>query len=726
MATAPDPGIRDLGQTRLSLRRDLRCVPRIERGRPYYVLEDGIHSKYYRIGVREYAFLLALDGERTVQEAICEAARAMPHGAVSQQQATAICKWLVDHQLVHTRGSNATSAASDRKEKVKEKRRPGRWNILWMRIPLAHPHRLLTWLVPRVGWFFSPLFLAVRAVAVVAAGAYLWTHWHSLVASAMQIVAIEKWAWLTICWLGLKLLHELAHGIVCNRYGGTVREAGVLLILFAPLAYVDVSVAWRFRSKWQRIHVAAAGIAMELTLAAIATLVWAMTESGLTHDLALNVLVMASLTTIVVNANPLMRFDGYFILADLLEIPNLYGIAKQRLCNLASRLFLGVTMPIAEWRNHGWLLTLYGVATLAWRMMVMASLLVAAALLFPGAEVFVVTAGVWFFGLFPAWRFARYLAEGNAWGAPNRVRFLITSGALTAGILVTLFAVPWPMPVRAPALVEDRAPSIVRAGSDGFVRELAVHAGQPVVTGQVLAVLDNPSLRVELADRRLAIEQTKWRCRSYRRKGQMAAYQAEKKTLDALLQQTRQLQAEVDALVLRAPTSGRVVGRRLEATIGTYLRAGDSLLVISRVAEKDARISIAEEDLQAFSASVGRSIRLRIAGFGTLDGQLVRVLPRASRRPPHRSLIASAGGTLTVERRLVQRGEQDTPETVEALVDPRFSAVVRLSRRQSERLYSGQRGIAFVRAHHETIATHLSGQMRNWLEKQMARYQGGK
>ena len=225
------------------------------------------------------------------------------------------------------------------------------------------------------------------------------THWDEFIASSHLIFSPHNWLSMALAWVVLKIVHELGHALVCKRHGGEVREAGLIFILLAPAAFVDVTSSWRFASKWQRIHVAAAGMYVELVLAALAAMVWSQADSVVLRHLLFNMIVMASFSTLVFNANPLMRFDGYYIFADLLEIPNLATEGVRFVRQLGAYVFYGRMLPSRELLGgRGWVVRIYGLAAWLWRLVVCVSLLAAASVLFKGAGLVLGVAGAacWF------------------------------------------------------------------------------------------------------------------------------------------------------------------------------------------------------------------------------------------------------------------------------------------------------------------------------------------
>lgn len=153
--------------------------------------------------------------------------------------------------------------------------------------------------------------------------------WSSFTKELQTVVAPHNWPSLMIAWILLKVLHESAHGLVCKKYGGVVSETGIMFLWGMPVPYVDVTSSWAFRSKRQRIYTALAGMYVELFVAALAALFWSHTGPGWIHYWCVHLVVIAGISSLLFNGNPLMRFDGYYVLMDLLEIPNLYGFGQQ-------------------------------------------------------------------------------------------------------------------------------------------------------------------------------------------------------------------------------------------------------------------------------------------------------------------------------------------------------------------------------------------------------------
>jgi putative peptide zinc metalloprotease protein len=495
MFSAPDASTVDLTRTRLALRPDLKFTAQVYGDETFYHVEVPSCSEFYRIGYTEYVFLSLLDGRTTFCEALAITARTQGADAFSQQQALSLYSWLLERGIADFAGESSGAGDSGTKKKKPEGNLLQKCNPFWIRLPFGCPDDMLKRLQPFLGWLFSPIATVIALCVMLLAAFQVGQDWQKFQAAATTVFAPDNWLWLLVAWLILKLIHEMAHGLTCQRYGGGVRETGVIFAFFAPLAYVDVTSSWGFSSRWQRIHTAAAGMYVELLLASVAVFAWSHMESQLLSHLMYNVIVMASLSTLLFNANPLMRFDGYYILSDLLNIPNLYTRSSEAVQQLFGRLLLGLraTAPAVTGR-HLWTLRVYGLAATFWRLLICATLMIAASVFFHGAGIFLAVAGlVAWFGL-PAW---------NAIQATIRLRESDPARLLRGGVVVSLFlaltcgilfGLPVPFASTAPGTVELHEGCRIRSNVDGFVTTVMVTDGQLVNRGDLLITLQNDEL----------------------------------------------------------------------------------------------------------------------------------------------------------------------------------------------------------------------------------------
>lgn len=690
----------------LRLRDDLTFTPQSVGGEQLYVVEDRLSGKCYRVGLKEYALATALDGEKNLGQVLATLAEGRAECSLTETEGLQVCRWLLQTRLVQpVHGEQVAPAIA---------KAGSRWamiNPIFIRIPLLSPDRLLERLLPSLDWINTAAALAATAILWLIATLHVAAGWERFVGSATNIFSLDQGVYLLLGWVLLKVLHELGHGLACKHYGGYVREAGVALLLLAPIPYVDVTSSWRLRSKWARIHIAAAGMIVEAIIAAFAALAWSYSPDGAFSQLCVNIVVMATATTLLFNANPLMRFDGYYMLTDLLELPNLYSRGQQFVSAIGRRWVLGD--PNATLPNTTRFVRGYALASWVWRLFVCVSLICAAAALFHGAGVVIAAIAIFSWFIAPAIRLVRTLCADT-----DRKR-LMRVGTIAIVVTTVGWAVlsytPWPFPRRSPGIVEYEPLSVVRAESAGFLREILVNPGERVTVGQVLARLENPELPNQLELLELNIKASQLRCRMYRQRREMAAHQAEAEQLAAFKTQLTEKRKQVEGLSIRASSAGQIVGRTLPQLVGTYLSEGQELCRIGRESAKEIQLSVHQDDVESFQERVGQQLAIRSTS-GLVYASLTRISPRATERATHPALCASHGGPLAVR----QTNEGDSADQI-VLLEPRFIGHVSLQPQHGHQLRAGQLCTASVRSPHDSIGRVLSRVAQNWIGSKVNR-----
>ena len=696
--------VREVSELLLTLREDLQFTPHHESGEPCYIVEDSVRSQYFRIGIAEYLLISMFDGKTTIGQALVRLARIEGDHALTEQEATIICKWLVDSELATTDTSTKTDRLADLARSYQRQKNMGQLNPVSTRLPLFYPDRFFEKITPLAKYFFGKAFACLGFLIALFAFYQVFQNWNSFTIAADGITHPSRWLWLLVVWVVLKLIHETAHGVVCKKYGGSVYEAGAILILFIPLAYVDVTSSWRFRSKWKRIHTAFAGMYIELWIAAFAAILWSCLGTSVLSDVCFNIVAMASLTTLLFNANPLMRFDGYYFLSDLLEIPNLYSQGSQYLSYLCRRYVMGEKQSSGlgfTWRDN--FIRVYGIAALIWRVFICFWIIVGACLMYHGVGLIIAVFAVALWLGLPAYRIYKYICkdDGSSW---HRMRRLAIATLLFVGFGFTFCRyVPWPGAHRARAIVQYEPLDIVRASSPGFVREVFVQPGDSVAEGQAIARLENPALVSELEDLALAIKQSTLKSRVFKQTEEMHSYQAEMEQLASLRTKHEEKQHQCDDLVLRSKSSGVVVARNLHLLLGTYLTTGDELAAIGNESCKELRLAIPQKQFKHFQYEVGEPISARLSGGVVLTSTMKQVVPRATSLAPDPSMYASNGGPLA------SRPNEDDEEGAPAMVllNPHFTGIVSLSEEQSGNVRVGQQGVIWFGHGRQSVGTVL-------------------
>ena len=647
---AADAARYDFGAIRPALRRDLAVQTQPFGGEECVVLEDPVRSRFYRVGPVEYAFLSLLDGRTSVSDAVAATASRFGADAITESQAAGLCRWLFENELASTAQSRSVERLLDAGEQDARRGRRERVNPVMLKLPLGCPDAVVAaasrWLGWLVGWPGAVLLLA----AITAAAATLLTELPRMVAFR-SVMASDNWIWLALTAAALRIVHELAHGVACRRYGGEVREWGVLLLLFVPLPYVDVTSSWRFGSKWSRCVTAAAGMLAELFVASLAVVAWGATDSPVLQTHLLNVVVSAGVVTLLFNVNPLMRFDGYFILSDVLELPNLATHGRQVVSVALRRVFLAERVEWPRWpEGRGGLVAIYGVAAAAWRVLICVSLTLAAETLYHGLGIVLAAASLTLWAVLPAGRFVVSVVRPDPVRPINRGRLLLTTSAFAAVAFVTLTQLTWTRTLRLPAIVEYPTVHDVRSAADGFVRAVLVRPGQEVRAGDPVALLVNEDLLARVRGLELAVAESQLRMTGFHRRRELAAAQIEAERRESLAFQLSQLRRQVQELTVTTPVAGRVLSPEVDSLVGRWVTRGGAVVEVGPAGERAVRFYVPQEEIDAVRRHAEQPVYVRVWGdeSGSFEGPILGVAPRATTRLDSPRLTAVAGGPLAV------------------------------------------------------------------------------
>lgn len=700
---------------RVRLRSDVRCSLQESQGKPYYQLEDPLNSRFYRLGVREWKLARQLDGKRMLREVLLSVQDS--EDVLSTKEAVMLVRWLMQVQLATIEG-DASHPIFEAAAQAKTPRQIV--NPMFLRVPLFNPDALLTFCLPWLAWTLTPGAFVAWCLFCLFAASRVFMYWDRFCSSFSNILAPNNWFFLFLAWVLLKAVHEFYHGLICKKYGGVVPRCGLVFIMFSPIAFVDVTSSWRFRSKWPRIYTAAGGMYVEFFVASVAALIWVETDRPVLAQLCHNIITMASVSTLLFNANCLMRFDGYYILTDLIEVQNLYTTGQQYLRSLSRRYLLGLSVSNSLGDSkRDWVIRVYAFASFVWRWMFYCGIILAAAAMFRGAGIVLAVLGVFLWMLMPAVKFIKFFCYGNGSEQPDRRRFLIVTGT-TALIVFGILQLPWPGGVSAVGVVDFEPLAVHRVDSPGFVKAIHVRSGERVKPGQLLATLHNPETTLALAEIELSIEESIVRSRILHRDDDVVNYQVETKRRESLERQRDELAQRVDNLTIYASTEGRVIGRDLDTLVGQYLATGTTVMAIGDEHKKHVELSVAQRDVDFFLRQLNSRPTVRIRGRAGViqDALLQRVNPRATHRLSHPALAAPNGGSLAVR---MQKSEQRADRSSKyELVEPRFLASVELPEGYALGLRAGQLAKARIRADGKSIGGHILGTVRRWMRKKMA------
>ncbi|RFC46605.1 MAG: putative peptide zinc metalloprotease protein [Verrucomicrobia bacterium] len=722
---SPDFAVRELEAARPKLRPELRFRPDTGLA-PGFLLEDPLHGKFFRLGEREYRFARSLDGSRTLGEIVASFANPNSEqgqaGAFHEGEAVSLFRSLVDSGLIEAADADhAARVERDLTKGTDSTRLLGlTGSLLCWRLPLGNPDAFFSWLARHAGWLTGRWFFLLWLVLIPSAAWAVTDQWHRFVSETSGVFQVGNLWPLIPAALLLKAWHELWHGLFCRRHGGEVPEIGVaFLLLVTPLGYVNATSSLRFPSRWARIQVAAAGIYGEAFLAALAALCWAQMAPGtLTSAVLHQVMLVSGVTTLLFNANPLMRFDGYYIVSDLAGQPNLATRGQQMVTWLLQRWVLGhrdVASPLWPGENF-WLVTGYGLAAAAWRLMVLAGLLVTATHLFHGAGLLLALLVGGTHGLTQGRALSRQFATARAHGSsPWKIAGRLAVIGLACTALVFLSG--WESSISAPAVVRSTSGGEVRADCPGFLASVAVHPGQTVSAGAPLILLENHEQTARLRQAALDVSRSLLRRDAFLAGNNAGAHRAECETLAALERRLTELRTHVETLTLRAPRDGVVVGEHLADLQGTWIQSGQLLLEVADPREREILILAEPGDAPAFRTALAeqRPALFESAGrAGSHPIGIKQVAPEATLQPGHASLMTAFQGPLAVRRVHEDRGGGIAGHE---LVEPRV--MVRGSLGPGpENFLEGERGrVTLPSGRRQALADRIAALVRDWLER---------
>lgn len=646
-----------VAETRPRLRSTVQIVRQTYRGRIWYVLLDPGNNQHFRVDESGYRFLGMLDGKRTVQSVWDAVGEQLGDEAPTQGEALRLLGSLHTSNLLDSELPPDAQRLFDRQKKRVRKEVGGYLkNIMFLRVPIWDPDRFLDRWSPAVGWVFGPVGILLW-IGLICLG--VWSvlgQADALWAQGVNVLSPANLPWLYASFVGIKAWHELGHAFACKRFGrrrhghGEVHTLGIMLMVLTPVPYVDASSAWALPSKWQRAFVGAAGMYAELAVAAVAAVVWSQSAEGtLAHGLAYNLMFIAGVSTILFNANPLIKFDGYYILSDLIEMPNLNQRSTRFLTYLVRRFVYGVRLIQNPAHTFGEcvMFLVYGLAALAYRIFlgIVIVLFVADKLFFIGA-LMAIMAGVGYL-VIPTIKLLHYV---TASAEPARVRgrtILATTGMLVIPLALLAF-VPWPDRPRAMGVLESRQHEVIYAATDGFLVEIAPTATE-VKTGQVLYRAESP--RLEARVRELEAQLRALRLRYQQAvNGEPIEQQVLVHQIAATEGILQRAQQDLASLVFRAPFDGTWSGRLDDDLSGHYLNRGDAVGVLRSQGDPVVRVAADQFDGPRLSLANHR-VEFRMNGQPDAHfyGNIAEVVPAGQHRLPSPALGQPTGGPIAVD-----------------------------------------------------------------------------
>lgn len=560
----------------IRVRPDLQARRQKYQGRVYWVVKDPVALQYFRFEEEEFAILQMLDGESSLEQIADRFEAEFPPQTIRPEELQQFIGMLHRSGLVLANAGGQGEQLKKRKDERQKKETIGRFsNILSIRFKGFDPDWLLNLLYsfPPVRWFFStPAFISCIVLCLCALTLVLvqFDVFYARLPDFQQFFAVKNWLLLGIVLGCTKVLHEFGHGLSCKHFGGECHEMGVMFLVLTPCLYCNVSDSWMLPNRWHRAAIGAAGMYMEVVLASICTFIWWFTDPNSTlNQVCLNIMFVSSVSTILFNANPLLRYDGYYILSDLMEVPNLRQKATKILTTKLGSLCLGLEEPDDPFlpkRNRGWF-ALYTVAAAIYRWVVLLSILYFLNKVFEpyGLKVIgqlIALMAMYGMVVMPMVKLYKYFKVPGRMAKVKKLRMFV-SFLVVGAVIAAVALIPLPRSIYCPAELKAHGAVDVYTEAPGVLTTLDVKPGQLVEAGQRLATLAN-------LDNELKIERLKGQIRQYEAEIQdlewmslsehAAADQREQaaELLEAARDQLEQAERDANRLIITSPVAGVV------------------------------------------------------------------------------------------------------------------------------------------------------------------------
>ncbi len=622
------------------LRKDLLISQQRFEGRTYYVVKDPISLQYFRMTDEDYYLATLFDGARSFGKIREAYALRYPHVRLDftpeelQERVLRFANDLALLQFLSVQGMRL-KARFDAQKKNKTKK-SALYNlanqVFFFRFSLFDPDKLFARMARPIRWIWTRPAMWVSVAICLAAAVVFRFNVERIHPTMQNFFSFKNIALIWVTTILIKSVHELGHGLTCKHFGGEVHEVGFMSLVFTPYFFVNVTDSWTMPNRFHRMLVSFAGIYVELVAAALVTFLWAVVQPGAFQDFLFNVMVVASVSTLIFNANPLMRFDGYYIMTDAIEVPNLQGKSRALIQHQFNQLLFGASnkdsvlsrLPLP--RKRFWLFYTYAILSWVYGYYVIYKL---ALFMAPHLEPLGLEGlANWFTALaliswvaLPLLGFFKQMHLTLAdWKPHGRLRRLSLIGSIALGIFGVACFVPVELKITRVGAVELAEPEEVRPEVPGFVAEIFVKDGDRVTAGQPLARLENR----DIAQNNFANEQRMRTAEAQLQRALGLDRPSEQKQFENFVAQYRgkfeESQRDVAALVLRANQDGAVLVREGTALthnpsllLGRLLRQGDLFCDIVRM--DPMRIKIALNEKQVRYVEQGQRVMLKADAY---------------------------------------------------------------------------------------------------------------
>jgi len=635
---------------KLGLLPSVDVQKRVIRNSVVYILTEPYSQKYFQVSQGVYELLARLTPRKTVDEIWNQFIDSNPDKAPGQEEVIKILSQLHHANLLYVYSVPDSGGIFAREQKKKKKEL---WNkfltFLFIKIPIWNPNGWLD----RVKTLAKPLLsiwgLLIWLSVVIAAVLSIIPKGEQLLEQSQGLLALENIIWLYICLASLKILHELAHSLVCKYYGGDVHTLGIMFLIFVPLPYMDATSSWSFRQRKQRVLVSSAGMITELFLGAIAALIWSNTGSGLIHSLAFNVMLIGTVSSLVFNGNPLLRYDAYYILSDMIDIPNLSQKSTKYWYYLVQNYLMGsnsAVSPALDKNEKMWFLG-YGFLSFFYRLFITiaVTLIVLDQYFILGVLAFLVSLWIWV--IQPSWKLFEYLLSAAT--SHYRLRAIGVTFGFFGVLLLVISQIPYTNSTTTPGVIEAVEYKTINSSVGGYLDKIYAKSGSFVKQNDPIAKLKNFDLETEIVlttqllnENKLLLRKTLW--------DSLVDMEPVKEQVLRLEERLGDLKKRQEDLNIYANISGVWVAPNIHQKINTWFTRGEKIGEL--VSNKQFRFTavVSQDQAKEVFGKSYKNVSLRLYGQADktidIDRSSLVLIPVQRDRLASAALGYSGGGNV--------------------------------------------------------------------------------
>jgi putative peptide zinc metalloprotease protein len=641
-----------IAKVKLSLPGHVRVHQHNYRKTVWFVLRDETTGKHHRFNQAAYRFIRQIDGRRTVNQIWESLNEELGDDAPTQDDIIRLLGTLHFANFLHTNlTADIEQLINRRKKERKQLFKTKYGNPLALRFGLVDPDAFLSKYMPYVAPLFTRLAGIIAFCVIMFAGLQMVRNWELLSNYAIENT-LSPYN-LFLMWLVypvIKLVHELGHGFAVKRWGGEVHVLGIMLLVLMPVPYVDASAASSFRSKYKRMLVGAAGIIVELLLAAVALIIWLNIQQGLVSDLLFNVMLIGGVSTLLFNGNPLLKFDGYFVLADAAEIPGLGVRANKYYGYLIQRYIFNVQSlesPIMAGGESLWFIV-YAAAAFVYRLFLMVAITVFVANQYFFIGVALATWALFVQAVMPVYKWIKHLFSSPVL-MQRRERAIAVTSAFLVCVTTVIFTIPIPLNTTTEGVVWLPEKSHVRAKADGFVDSVVVQSGDVVSKGSPLIITSDPLVKAELKLLKAQYRELEVK--------HVALTKEDIVEADIALEEMHLVQGKIDfiekqiaELVMESAENGVFVMSDANEMEGYFVKQGDPVAYVINYDEVSVRVVVPQDAIGLVRQNV-EQVELRFVGQidQSYQSHITREIPAATYRLPSKALAQQGGGVIQTD-----------------------------------------------------------------------------